>query len=76
MQYSLKPEYLAALRNSQHMPSRSPRKAHGATPTWRTLRHSAAVAWLESGVHIKAMADLFAHSSIAITGDVYGRCGR
>ena len=24
-----------------------------------TLRHSAAVAWLESGVHIKAVADLF-----------------
>ena len=23
-----------------------------------TLRHSAAVAWLESGVHIKAVADL------------------
>ena len=27
---------------------------------------------LESGVHIKAVADLFGHSSIAITGDVYG----
>jgi integrase len=26
---------------------------------------------LESGVHIKAVADLFGHSSIAITGDVY-----
>ena len=37
------------------------------------LRHSAAVAWLESGVHIKAVADLLGHSSIAITGDVYGR---
>ncbi len=36
-----------------------------------TLRHSAAVAWLESGVHIKAVADLLGHSSIAITGDVY-----
>jgi integrase len=30
------------------------------------------VAWLESGVHIKAVADLLGHSSIAITGDVYG----
>ncbi|MFV8315711.1 tyrosine-type recombinase/integrase [Mycobacterium sp. 23] len=29
-----------------------------------TLRHSAAVAWLESGVHIKAVADLLGHSSI------------
>lgn len=37
-----------------------------------TLRHSAAVALLESGVHIKAVADLLGHSSIAITGDVYG----
>ena len=37
-----------------------------------TLRHSAAVGWLESGVHIKAVADLHGHSSIAITGDVYG----
>jgi integrase len=30
------------------------------------------VAWLEAGVHIKAVADLLGHSSIAITGDVYG----
>jgi integrase len=37
-----------------------------------TLRHSAAVTWLESGVHIKAVADLLGHSSIAITGDIYG----
>jgi len=37
-----------------------------------TLRHSAAVAWLESGVHIKAVADLLGHSSISITGDTYG----
>ncbi|WP_232491140.1 site-specific integrase [Mycobacterium dioxanotrophicus] len=37
-----------------------------------TMRHSAAVAWLEAGVHIKAAADLLGHSSIAITGDLYG----
>jgi integrase len=37
-----------------------------------TLRHSAAVTWLEGGVHIKAVADLLGHSSIAVTGDVYG----
>ena len=36
-----------------------------------TLRHSAAVAWPEGGVHIKAVADLLGHSPIAITGDVY-----
>jgi integrase len=29
-------------------------------------------AWLEAGVHIKALADLLDHSSIAISGDVYG----
>ena len=37
-----------------------------------TLRHSAAVGWLEAGVHIRAVADLLGHSSIAVTGDVYG----
>lgn len=37
-----------------------------------TLRHSAAVAWPERGAHFKAVADLLGHSSIAITGDVYG----
>ncbi len=37
-----------------------------------TLRHSAAVAWLEAGVDIKAVADLLGHSSVSITGDVYG----
>jgi integrase len=30
------------------------------------------VAWLEQGVHIKAVADLLGHSSIAITGNPYG----
>ena len=28
--------------------------------------------WLEAGVHIKAVADLLGHSSISVTGDVYG----
>jgi integrase len=37
-----------------------------------TLRHSVAVGWLESGVHIKAVADLLGDSSISITADVYG----
>ena len=37
-----------------------------------TMRYSAAVSWLESGVHIKAAADLLGHSSISITGDLYG----
>jgi integrase len=38
-----------------------------------TLRHSIAVGWLESGIHIKAVADLLGHSSTSITGDIYGR---
>ncbi|MDT5005000.1 MAG: hypothetical protein QOJ24_2176 [Mycobacterium sp.] len=37
-----------------------------------TVRHSVATAWLESGVHIKAIADLLGHSSISVTGDTYG----
>ena len=37
-----------------------------------TLRHSAAVAWLEAGVHIKAVADLLGHSSISVTGHIDG----
>ena len=37
-----------------------------------TLRHSAAVAWLEAGIHIRQVADLLGHSSVAVTGDVYG----
>jgi len=37
-----------------------------------TLRHSAAVAWLESGTHTKAVADLLGNSSVSITGDIYG----
>jgi integrase len=37
-----------------------------------TLRHSAAVDWLEAGTHIRAVADLLGHSSIAVTGDIYG----
>jgi integrase len=30
------------------------------------------VSWLESGVHIKAVADPLGHSSISIADDVYG----
>lgn len=35
------------------------------------LRHAAATSWLEGGVHIRAVADLLGHSSVAITGDTY-----
>ena len=53
----------------------------GGVPRWgygvegigvHTLRHSAAVAWLESGTHTKAVADLLGNSSVSITGDIYG----
>lgn len=37
-----------------------------------TLRHSAATAWLENGVHLKAVSELLGHASIGITADIYG----
>ena len=37
-----------------------------------TLRHSVAVDWMETGTNIRAVADLLGHSSISVTGDVYG----
>ncbi|MDO8120638.1 site-specific integrase [Isoptericola sp. b490] len=37
-----------------------------------TLRHSAASAMLGTGVPLKAVSDVLGHSSVAITGDVYG----
>lgn len=40
--------------------------------TVHTLRHSAATAMLEAGVHLKAVSELLGHSDIRITGDVYG----
>src|SRR5258708_36306317 len=42
------------------------------SPTPPPARHSAAVAWLEAGARIKAVSDLLGHSSISVTGDVYG----
>ena len=37
-----------------------------------TLRHSLAVSLLDDRTHIRAVADLLGHSSISITGDIYG----
>ena len=48
------------------------RKAKIADVGVHTLRHSAGFAWLEAGVHIRAVSDLLGHSSIAVTGDIYG----
>jgi len=37
-----------------------------------TLRHTAASAMLMNGVPLKVVSDVLGHSSVAITGDVYG----
>lgn len=37
-----------------------------------TLRHSGATTLLESGVNIVAVSRLLGHSSVSITGDLYG----
>jgi integrase len=52
-------------------------KAAGAADLGRgvgvhTLRHSVAVDWMETGTNIKAVSDLLGHSSISVTGDIYG----
>jgi integrase len=37
-----------------------------------TLRHSAASVMLTRGVPLKVVSEILGHSSIAITGDIYG----
>ncbi|MBX3079067.1 MAG: tyrosine-type recombinase/integrase [Cryobacterium sp.] len=37
-----------------------------------TLRHSAATAMLNTGMPLHVVSRLLGHSSVAITGDVYG----
>jgi integrase len=41
-----------------------------------TLRHSAASVMLSHGVRLKVVSEILGHSSIAITGDVYGHVSR
>ena len=48
------------------------RKAGIEHATVHTLRHSAATAWLEAGINIKAVSTLLGHADIRITADVYG----
>jgi integrase len=59
-------------RNLLRVVETAAEKAGAAGVGVHTLRHSIAVGWLESGVHIKAVADLLGHSSISVTGDIYG----
>ncbi|MDQ3053458.1 MAG: tyrosine-type recombinase/integrase, partial [Actinomycetota bacterium] len=40
--------------------------------TVHTLRHSAATAMLEAGIHLKAVSELLGHADIRVTADVYG----
>lgn len=54
------------------MKSAAARAGVAGKVTNHTLRHTAAQTWLEAGVHIKAVSDLLGHSSVAITGDIYG----
>jgi len=59
-------------RNLLRVVERAAAKAKVKDVGTHTLRHSAATSWLEAGVHIKAVSDLLGHSSISVTGDIYG----
>ena len=37
-----------------------------------TFRHSAATAWLEAGINLKAVSELLGHADIRVTADCYG----
>jgi integrase len=48
-------------------------RGDGLGPSLRvTLRHSAASVMLTHGVPLKVVSEILGHSSIAISGDVYG----
>lgn len=64
--------FLRSPTGERELPVNSRNEHRHACEVARSAGRGAAVAWLESGVHIKAVADLLGHSSIAITGDVYG----
>jgi Phage integrase family len=53
-------------------PSRSPPPEPASPAGLHTLRHSAASVMLTQGVPLKVVSEILGHSSIAITGDVYG----
>lgn len=58
-------------RNVLHAITRAADKAGLAGVNVHTLRHSAATAWLEAGVNIKAVSTLLGHADIRMTADVY-----
>ena len=37
-----------------------------------SLRHSAATAMLEAGIHLRGVSDLLGHADIRITAETYG----
>lgn len=59
-------------RNVLRALSTAARKAGIEHATVHTLRHSAATAWLEAGINIKAVSTLLGHADIRVTADVYG----
>ncbi len=59
-------------RNMLRALSTAAAKAGIAGATVHTLRHSAATAMLEAGVHLKAVSELLGHADIRVTAEVYG----
>ncbi len=59
-------------RNTLRALSTAAEKAGIAGATVHTLRHSAATAMLEAGVHLKAVSELLGHADIRVTAEVYG----
>lgn len=47
-----------------------------AEVTLHTLRHSAATAMLDGGIHIKAVSEMLGHAGTQITGDIYSHVTR
>jgi integrase len=59
-------------RNVHRAVVSSARRAGLERVTTHTLRHTAASTMLESGVPLHTVSEVLGHSSISITGDVYG----
>ena len=64
--------FLRSTPSEQELAGNSRNEHRHACEVARSAGRGAAVAWLEAGVHIKAVADLLGHSSIAVIGDTYG----